>query len=88
MDPDKLFPYDALLDQLRKFGKFGLVMSSIFLPLMCGEEGGNPDMNELAESMQDGKVLEADVFVAEDAKAKLNRRLRDVVADMVNFGYI
>lgn len=63
-------------------------MASIFLPLMTGEEGSIPNMEELAQDMQGGKKLEADVFVSNEFKAILNKRLRDVVADMVKYNYI
>lgn len=63
-------------------------MASIFLPLLTGDDGSNPDMEELAQDMQGGKKLEADVFVPNEFKAALNKRLRDVVADMVKYHYI
>lgn len=87
-DPEKLFPYNVLLEHLHKFGKFGLVMASIFLPLMTGEEGSNPNMEELAQGMQAGKKLDAEVFVPNQFKTILNQRLRDVAADMVKYDYI
>lgn len=63
-------------------------MASIFLPLMTGDEDSNLNMEELAQDMQGGKKLEADVFVSNEFKAILNKRLRDVAADMVKYDYI
>lgn len=88
MDAEKIFSFDTLLDQLRKYGKFGLIMASIFLPLLTGDDGSNPDMEALAQNMQGGMKLEADVFVPSDHKMVLNKRLRDVAADMVKYEYI
>lgn len=87
-DPDKLFPYSALLEQLRKYGKFGLVTASVFLPLFTGGADSNPDMDQLAADMESGTKLKTDLFVPTEFKTALNKRMRDVVADMVKYEYI
>lgn len=55
---------------------------------MTGEESTNPNMEELAQDMQGGKNLGADVFVPNEFKNILNKRLRDVAADMFKYEYI
>lgn len=62
-------------------------MASIFIPLMAGEVGSKC-MKELAQDMQGDCELEADVFVPNEFKAILNKKLRDVAADMVKYDYI
>lgn len=81
-DPEKLFPYPALLEQLKKFGKFGLLSASILLPILLSENGIN--INEMAEDMEKGKTKAGDNYISDIAK----RRLREVVIDMTRLGYI
>lgn len=60
-DPDKLFPFELMLKQFRKIGKFGLIMK-----MAESEIGTNPN----------------------ESTKKLNKRLKDVVIDMVRLEYI
>lgn len=69
-DPDKLFPYTALQEHLRKFGKFGLANASFILPFLIQEHDSDGGFQPSPLS---------DVF---------KKRLRDIVADMYQLGYI
>nr|XP_019559293.2 uncharacterized protein LOC109428073 [Aedes albopictus] len=44
-DPSRLFPFTALLRQLKACGKFGILMALLIVPMICV-----PDMNEAANS--------------------------------------
>lgn len=85
-DPAKLFPFDALQDGLRRFGKFGLVLATLLLPMLTLESEKCPDMDELSESL--GKGVPDDNVVFKPEAAVFNKRMRDVIVDMDRLGYI
>lgn len=64
-------------DQLRKFGKFGLVSASLVLPILYHEKNMP---GSKADDENSGKVTEL--------SDGLSSRLRDIVADMYRLGYI
>lgn len=81
-DPAKLFPFDALQDQLRQFGKYGLIMFTLLLPMLTSEVENIPDIETMAESLQHNSNA---VFTPDSTVFK--KRLRDVVVDMDRLGY-
>lgn len=89
-DPEKLFPYDAMLDQLRKFGQFGLLMSNLLLPMITSEEERAPDLDELAVTLSNRRKNETheNVFISPTSKKLLYERLHGVITDMVRLNYI
>lgn len=74
-NPHKVYPFKEFQMQLQKFGKFGLLMASIALPLITQEMDFNPDSkgkNEKSKQWSDS----------------LKTRLRDVISDCQRLGYI
>lgn len=87
-DPEKLFPYETLLDQFKKFGKFGMIMASMLLPMMTSQDGIAADLDEFAEQLKDGQKLDENTYISERTRHILDKRLRDVVIDMARLEYI
>lgn len=96
-------------EHFRKFGKFGLVMGTIILPMVSylydiyilyifnnilyfiqitSEGGHTVDIDELCDKIADGTDVDGSVFVSDESKNRLVKRLRDVVIDMVRLNYI
>lgn len=87
-DVEQLFPYSALLDQLRKFGKFGTYMAAMFLPMLMAESEDCPDLDALSEDVANGKDMDEDLFKMKDSNVELRKRMGDVFEDMARLGYI
>lgn len=87
-DPEKHFPYALMLEHFRKFGKFGLILSTVVLPMMTADDGNGINLDEIAENMKNGKEIDNNLFISENSRSKFLTRLRDVVADMARLGYI
>lgn len=84
-------------DHFRKYGKFGMVLSTVLLPMITTEKGNGLDLDELCvnfeknkeNNIKDSKELDAfNSFISENSRNKFNKRLRDVVIDMVRLGYV
>lgn len=63
-------------------------MASMLLPMITSDGGHAVDMDGLADAIQNGEEVDASVFVSEASLNRLNKRMRDVVADMARLEYI
>lgn len=46
-----------MLEHFRKFAKFGLILSTVLLPMMTSESGNGIDLDEFAEDLTNGKEV-------------------------------
>lgn len=86
-DPEKLFPRSALNHHLKQFGKLGLIMAMILMPIVLSQAENLPDLDELSEQLQSGSDVKGH-FSSGDTAVRFNNRMRDVIVDMVELGYI
>lgn len=83
-----------MMEHFRKFGKFGLIISPMLLPIICAERGHEVNLDEFADqinSFKDGSGMpdmKDNPFISNKTKNKLDKRLRDVAIDMERLGYI
>lgn len=78
-DPDKMFPFETLLDQLRQLGKYGTMVGAILMVIFFS------DPNEASENRSEAK----DAFeIPEGSKEKYFTTLRDMIEDASRFGYL
>lgn len=83
-NPEKLFPYSALEEQLRKFGKFGLFNATFILPVITKEI--EIELNQDVDvSKQMNNEHEQQQQKLSD---KFKKRFRDIARDMQRLGYI
>lgn len=87
-DPEQLFPIDMMHDHFWKYGKFGLILATMLLPMMTADSGTAVDMDALCEKINDGEHVDGSVFVSEKSQSRLATRLRGVIVDMDRFNYI
>lgn len=88
-DPEKLFPFSLMQEQLRKCGTYGLVTALQVQPVLTSDQGSGVDLDEAAVSMTRDKDTKAfDSFMPKKSNDKFNKRMRGVVADMVRLGYV
>lgn len=85
-----------MLEHFRKYAKFGLVLSTILLPMITTDRGNGIDLDEMAAKFEKSKETNFenddlgvfDSFISDNSRNKFNKRLRDVVVDMVRLGYV
>lgn len=87
-DPEKLFPYSALEEQLQKFGKFGLFNATFILPVITKEIEmelrQNIDVSKQLENEHEHEQPQQVHKVSDTFK----KRFRDIARDMQRLGYI
>lgn len=93
-EPSEVFPREAFDDHLKRFGKFGLAMAIMVLPIFTSQADDIPDMDEMAEKMQDSIEQGTEVsietlqFSSEKTIGAYNERMSGVFQDMYDLGYI
>lgn len=87
-DPEKLFSYKMLQEHLRKYARFGLILSTMLLPMITSDSGNVVDLDGLSDQIASGKEFDDSIFVSEASQQRLNKRLRDVIVDMERLKYI
>lgn len=86
------FPMTALLRQLKKFGKFGVVTSILLTPTIQSKSEDLMDMDVMAEKMQNGEMdpalQEQLMKMFSDHQALSNDKIRDLILDAIQYGYL
>lgn len=82
-DP-KLFPFELMLEHFRKYAKFGLVLSTVLLPMITSTIGSGLDLDGIGNK----DSTNSNNFISDGSRTKLMSRLRDVIIDMVRLEYI
>lgn len=86
-DPHKIFTYEALLDQLRKFGIYSVFVGTILMGILYSDISPL-DMDKIADNVN-GKIKHEDSFqMSEQTKRIFKQRVIDMFEDMARFGYI
>lgn len=94
-DPEQLFSFEEFDKQLKKYGRFGMPMALMLIPIITTQTKDLPDFDRMAELMEEFKkgdqmsdeakqVMEVS---AQSAK-RVGARTRDVVIDMARLGYM
>lgn len=77
------FPFTALLRQLKQFGKFGIVLASLALPLLTTKKENLPDMNEL---QQNTSVIA--MIKSPSDNLSYEPRMKSNILDAIRYGYL
>uniref|UniRef100_A0A9I3FGY1 CHK kinase-like domain-containing protein n=1 Tax=Anopheles epiroticus TaxID=199890 RepID=A0A9I3FGY1_9DIPT len=87
-DAGELFPRAALDEQLRVFGRYGILMGMFLVPMMCTRNEELPDIEALAHKMSETQQLDESFFKTTDSNQEAYAtRMRAVVLDCIRYGY-
>lgn len=93
-NPSELYPREVFDDHLKRFGKFGLAMAIMILPIITSKVEDTPDMDELAEKFKEAADIGTELdtesmsFGKTKGNQEFNDRMRGVLEDMYAFKYI
>lgn len=74
-------------EQLRKFGRFGLILATILIPIVTKDAGNSLNVDEITNKGNTNTTFQS-LFVSDNSRSKFEKRLRDVIIDMVRLEYI
>lgn len=91
-DPDKLYTYENLKSQLKKFGKYALVCAPMIIQIMVASAkdiGNMDDYSEMIRS-ENPDVVKPDLIgpYDEETKAAYSAKINGLITDLVNYGYL
>uniref|UniRef100_A0A4Y0BFG2 CHK kinase-like domain-containing protein n=1 Tax=Anopheles funestus TaxID=62324 RepID=A0A4Y0BFG2_ANOFN len=87
-DVSELFPRSALDEQLRVFGRYGILMGMFLVPMMCTKNEELPDIEAMAQKMATTQQLNESFFkTTESNQDTYATRMRAVVKDCIRYGY-
>lgn len=84
----ELFPYEELQRQLKQFGRFGLIMASMVLPLFTSAQDELPNLDEMCEEIERNQMLGENIFKFEKTQTLYATKMREIIIDMDRLGYI
>jgi hypothetical protein len=88
------FPFTALLRHLKKFGKFGVIMAAMAVPMLQTKKEDLVDMEYMAEQMKDADPTKMEELMKQytekntDNQSVINSRLQGVANDAIKYGYL
>lgn len=90
-DAEKLLPFGQVQAQLRRYGRFGLLMAPLLLQVIVSDPSNVADMDEMAREISkdevDGQKVNFTNFNPESL-AKYRQRLGDVIEDSLRNNWI
>ncbi|XP_058819915.1 uncharacterized protein LOC131682455 [Topomyia yanbarensis] len=86
-DPERLFPRAAFDQQLLRFGRTGLIMATIGLPVITTKNEDVPNLEEWTEQIDAGLDVSKS-FSSKGMETTYRRNMTDCCRDMVRLGYI
>uniref|UniRef100_A0A182T5A6 CHK kinase-like domain-containing protein n=1 Tax=Anopheles maculatus TaxID=74869 RepID=A0A182T5A6_9DIPT len=84
----EVFPRTALMRQLRRYGKFGILMAIFLVPMLCTRNEDLLDMDEAAEKYRDTNKMDLAGMTMNANKQAYRSRMSAVVRDIVRYGYL
>ncbi|XP_062552390.1 uncharacterized protein LOC134217611 [Armigeres subalbatus] len=95
-DAERQFPKVAFEQQLKRFGRFGLLISFLVLPIICTPNVETPDIEkhmEMAMKAKEAKVetpgADEKIFShTEKSDAMFQSRVRGIIKDVVRLDYL
>lgn len=91
-NPQQLFPYSAFAHELKTKGAVGLLFAMMVLPVVLITAEETPNLEQLSDNYQNSSApdyeLQKAALVDSNRKILFGTRIRDVMIDMVELGYI
>lgn len=88
----KQLPQTALFRQLKFFGKYGILMSLVLLPIIATKKEDLPDLDYLSEALQNGDDEELGaidlMFQNPKATSSYKARIKENILDACSYGYL
>lgn len=88
-DPEKLFTYENLQSELKRYGKFLLMLAPIMIQMFLAESSEIKNLDELSDNAVKGGKIESLVDgISEKSQLEYDRRLNNILIDVIELGYV
>lgn len=88
-DPHKLFSFDNLLGEMKRYGMYGFIITSITLSVCMADTSQLANLDEVCSEASDGERNNKDLItgISDDNQFEYENRLNDAIGDLVDLGY-
>lgn len=90
-DTEAQFPFSALLQQFKQFGKFAVIIGSVVIPGASAKNEDFPERDLMADGSEDknpGALSDILTTLATIVDDSIKLRLRDALMDVIDYGYL
>lgn len=87
-DPDKLYTFENLKSQLRKYSEFALVFGPMLHQLRVAQGCNVTNLDDFAERIERGEDVDLIIDFDGETKSTYATLVNDLVTDLFNYGYI
>lgn len=88
-DPEKVFSYETMLEQLKKFASYAIFVGIILIPMLSTNIDTMPDFDSISENAVSDHNIAANMFpISSEAKPAYNKKIVGFINDMARLGYI
>lgn len=91
-DTQSQFPFTAFLRQMKKYGKFGVIMAMFLISMLTTKNEDLPDMDYFAENqdemMKDPEMMKQMMAEFMKGNKDYRNRMRPSLLDSMRYGYI
>lgn len=88
LNPEELFPRSVMLKHLKKFGKLGLIVGTMYINDLTADENSTSNLDEICEQFLKTKTWNDNDFVSKAVQDVFHQRIRDLVIDLIQLNYI
>lgn len=86
-DPDKLFTFENLKDELKKCGNYALIMAPMLAGVSQADSSDVSNMEEMLNGAEEKETLDLITGLSDEGQLEYERRLAEVFNDILRLGY-
>lgn len=87
-DPNKLYTYENLQDQMRKYSDYALLLTPMIIAIRVAKASNVANLDDYAECLERGE--DADILnqFDDETQAEFSRQINGLITDLVDYGYV
>lgn len=87
-DPNKLYTYDDLLMQMKKFGDYAIFFGCLMIIFRIAKAEDVSNVDEYAERLERNENVEMVGKFDDETQIEFERLVNGLMTDLVNYGYV
>lgn len=87
-DPERLFSYANFQGELRKFGRYGVLIAPMLVQVVIADPTDIPDLDAMSDERAKSGNHEAQTFISAKTENAYNQRISDVIRDAERYGFL
>lgn len=86
-DPEALFSFNDLQNELKRFGRFAFLISPLMLRIMLADPKDIRNYEDMKNNEEELKNVKTYGLSSADAEKVYQQRINEVIGDLIDYGY-